>query len=284
MRFTQSPTAPSCGTSPARQNLNPQIMAEFSPHTDLYNVKSKLESISKFIFWLTLFLSIFPIVFEEFCRIHKVVDLLNIINIIGIALFFIIETLNEYILLPLADNKRRDDFIDNAFGSKFSIKNSIDYYDNEEIEKGIYKVAVNQFENCFFTYSLIKISTVPKIVVPTIMLFSMSIIAYYGFSEVPFALTILQAFFSVNILGNLIKHLILMNRLATIQDSWLELFHNINLKDEIINFQPQVYRYWLQYETLNSKINANISNQTFTNSNSKLTEEWNSLKIKYQIK
>lgn len=258
-------------------------MAEFSPHTDVYKIKNRLENINKFIFWLTLFLSIFPILFTKICQEFKFITLINVFNIIVITLFFIIEILNEYILLPLADNKRRDDFIDNSFGSKFSIKNSIDYYDNQEIEIGIYKAAVNQFENCFFTYSLVKISTISKIVIPTIMLIIMSIIAYYGFSQVPFALTILQAFFSANILGDLVKHLILMNRLASIQDSWLQLFQNAKLKQEILNHQPHILRYWLQYETLHSKINANISGNTFEKNNEKLTAEWNSLKTKYNI-
>jgi len=258
-------------------------MAEFSPHTDIYKIKNRLENINFFIFWLTLFLSIFPIVFVKICEEYEFINLINVFNIIAITLFFIIEILNEYILLPLADSKRRDDFIDNSFGSKFSIKNSIDYYDNQEIENGIYKAAVNQFENCFFTYSLVKISTVSKIVIPTIMLIIMSIIAYFGFSQVPFALTILQAFFSANILGDLVKHLILMNRLASIQDSWLQLFQNVELKREILNHQPHILRYWLQYETLHSKINANISDSTFDKNNEKLTAEWNSLKTKYNI-
>jgi len=258
-------------------------MAEFSPHTDIYKIKNRLENINKFIFWLTLLLSVFPILFAEFYTEYKFVDLINIFNIIGISLFFIIEILNEFILLPLADNKRRDDFIDNSFGSKFSIRSSIDYYDNQEIENGIYKAAVNQFENCFFTYSLVKISTVSKIVIPTTMLIIMSIIAYYGFSQVPFALTILQAFFSANILGDLVKHLILMNRLANIQDSWLQLFQNIEFKQYVLNFQPHILRFWLQYETLHSKINANISSRVFEKNNARLTEDWNNLKTKYNI-
>jgi hypothetical protein len=258
-------------------------MAEFSPHTDIYKIKVTLDNINRFVFWLTLLLSILPIAFQNSCQLYRYSDLINIINIIAIILFFIIEILNEYILLPLADNKRRDDFIDNSFGSRFSIKSSIDYYDNQEVEKGIYKAAVNQFENCFFTYSLVKIASISKIIIPTLMLIVMSIIAYYGFSQVPFALTILQSFFSANIMGNLVKHLILMNRLSAIQDSWLQLFQNVNLSQEVSSYQPHILRYWLQYETLHSKINADISTRLFNENNEKLTRDWNNLKVKYNI-
>jgi len=258
-------------------------MAEFSPHTDIYNIKNKLENFNKLIFWSAFFLSMFSIIFKQYFQENELIDIINIFNIIALCIFFIIDILNEFILLPLADSKRRDDFIDNSLGSKFSIKNSIDYYDNQEIEGGFYKVAVNQFENCFFTYSLIKIATISKIIVPTIMLIVISIIAYYGFSQVPFTLTILQSFLSANILGNLIKHLILLNRLSSIQDSWLQLFQNENFKTETSEYQTYILRYWLQYETLHSKINANISNSMFDKNNSKLTSDWNDLKIKYDI-
>tara|TARA_B110000967_G_C18840775_1_gene539243 strand:- start:1072 stop:1650 length:579 start_codon:yes stop_codon:yes gene_type:complete len=189
----------------------------------------------------------------------------------------------EYIFLPQADSKRRDDFIDNSFGSKFSPKNSIGYYDNDEIGKGLYKASVNLFENCFFTFSLSKIVTVSRIVLPTVMLFAMIILAYYGFKEVPFALSILQALFSANILGLLIKHLILINKLSAIQDSWINLFQHTNFKSETYKYQANVYRYWLQYETLHSKINAGIPNKIFNENNDMLTQEWEELKAKYNI-
>jgi hypothetical protein len=258
-------------------------MAEFAPQTDLFKIINRLSSFGRVIFWLILIFSIAPLIFNEFCSTHKLIDVINIFNIIGIGLFFSIEILNDLIFIPQADSRRRDDFIDNSFGSKFSTKNSICYYDNDEVGKGLYKASVNLFENCFFTYSLIKITTVSKIVIPIIMLFIMTIIAFYGFREVPFALSILQALFSANILGLLIKHLILINRLSTIQDSWIQLFQNDDFKKYTFKYQAYVYRYWLQYETLHSKINAGIPDKVFSKNNPSLTMEWNNLKIKYKI-
>lgn len=258
-------------------------MAEFAPQTNLYKIINRLSSISQFLFWAILVLSIIPLIFGEFCIAHKLVDLINICNIIGIGLFFSIEILNDLILIPQADSKRRDDFIDNSFGSKFSTKNSIEYYDNDEVGLGLYKASVNLFENCFFTYSLVKITTISKIVIPILMLFSMVVIAFYGFREVPFALSILQALFSANILGLLIKHLILLNKLSTIQDFWINLFQNEDFKNKTYKYQAHVYRYWLQYETLHSRINAGIPDKTFLKYNPSLTTDWNNLKIKYSI-
>jgi len=246
-------------------------MAKYAPHLDLFKVINSLSVIERIIFWIILALSVTSTVFNKITVPQDVTDIMNILNIIGIGLFFTIGILVEYVFLPQADSKRRDDFIDNSFGSKFSPKNSIEYYDNDEIGTGLYKASVNLFENCFFTYSLTKIVTISKIIVPTIMLILMIIISYFGFKEVPFALSILQTLFSANILGSLIKHIILTNKLSDIQDSFIQLFQNEDFKTNTYKYQASIYRYWLQYETLHSKISAGIPDTVFQNNNETLT-------------
>ncbi len=258
-------------------------MAEYAPQYNLFKIINKLASISQLVFWAILVFSILPVMFKEFCEVQNLINLINIFNIIGISLFFILEVICDYILIPQADSKRRDDFIDNSFGSVFSPNNSVGYYDNDEISKGLYKASVNLFENCFFTYSLVKITTIKKITIPAIMLLLMAFFAYYGFKEVPFALSVLQALFSANILGLLIKHLILLNRLTTIQDSWIALFQHEDIKSNTHKYQASVYRYWLQYEALHSKINAGIPETVYNKHNPSLTEEWEKMKLKYNI-
>ncbi len=258
-------------------------MADFAPHIDLFKITNRLSSFANGIFWSILVFSFAPFVLKYFSIPEIITDVINILNIIGIGSFFLIEIVIDFILLPQANSKRRDDFIDNAFGSKFSPKNSKGYYDNDEIGKGLYKASVNLFENCFFTFSLSKIAIISKIAIPIVMLIAMSIFSYYGFKEVPLALSILQALFSANVLGLLIKHLILLNRLSTIQDSWIILFQYENFKSETYKYQANVYRFWLQYETLQSKINTAIPHRVFSENNESLTKDWADLKEKYNI-
>lgn len=258
-------------------------MAEFAPHNNIFKIISNLSSFAQILFWTILGFSVSPLILDEFYVPESITDIVNILNIIGITAFFLIEILIDYILLPQADSKRRDDFIDNSFGSKFSPKNSVGYYDNDEIGKGLYKTSVNLFENCFFTFSLVKIVTTRKIIIPIFMVVSMAIFAYYGFKKVPLALSFLQALFSANILGLLIKHLILLNKLSSIQDSWIGLFQNEEFRNEPFKYQANIYRYWLQYETLHSKINAAIPDSIFKKNNALLTSEWEIIKNKYNI-
>jgi hypothetical protein len=258
-------------------------MAKYTPQYNLFKIINILASISRFVFWIVLVLSITPLIFKEFCEGAHLFNIINILNIIGISLFFILEIISDYILIPQADSKRRDDFIDNSFGSGFSPNNSVAYYDNDEVSQGLYKASVNLFENCFFTYSLVKLTTIKKIIIPSIMFLFMVAFGYFGFQQVPYALSILQALFSANILGLLIKHLILLNRLATIQDSWIALFQQDDIKANTYKYQASIYRYWLQYETLHSKINAGIPEKVYNVNNPPLTEEWKKIKLKYNI-
>ena len=258
-------------------------MAEFAPQYNLFEIIDNVRTGITYIFWIIFILSIIPAILKMLEIDLTMEDLLNTMNIICIALFFVLEIIVEYILVPQADNKRRDDFIDNSFGSAFSTTASEGYFDTDEMQPGLYKAATNLFENCFFSYSLVKANTVRKTIVPTLVLLSIMVFAYYGFKQVPFALSLLQALFSATLLGELVKHFILMIRLHAIHDTWITLFQNQDFKLNTDKYKTLIYRYWLQYETLHSRIQAGIPDSIFKKLNPKLTQEWNSIKIRYNI-
>jgi hypothetical protein len=259
-------------------------MAKYTPQYNLFIIIKRIAFINQILFWAILIFSIVPVTFKEFCETTDLVNIINILNVIGISMFFILKSVNNFVLVSQADSKRRDDFIDNSFGSGFSTKNSIEYFDNDEIEKGLYKASVNLFENCFFTYSLVKSITIKKIVIPALIFISILVLAYYGFKSVPISLTVLQALFSANILEQLIKHLVLLTRLTTIYESWISLFQQEDLKTNIEKYQTYIYRYWLQYETLHSRIIAGIPEKIYNKLNPSLTQEWSNMKSKYKIR
>jgi hypothetical protein len=112
---------------------------------------------------------------------------------------------------------------------------------------------------------------------------SIAVFAYYGFKQVPFGLSLLQALFSATLLGELVRHFILMVRLHTIHDAWITLFQNQDFKSNTDKYKTLIYRYWLQYETLHSRIQAGIPDKVFNKFNSKLTQEWANIKTRYNI-
>lgn len=208
---------------------------------------------------------------------------MDIFNIISILVFFALEIIVEFILFPQSEQKRRDDFIDNSFGSTFSTANSVDYYTNENIGIGLFKAASNLFENSFFTYSLVKALTLKKIIFPSFVLVSVWVMAYIGFSKVPFALSALQFLFSANVLGNLIKHLILLNKMSVIHDGWITTFQLSNFKTQVLDYQSHIYRNWLNYEAILSRIQPEIPDRFFRKHNDRLSREWEQMKTRYSI-
>jgi len=259
-------------------------MAQFAPQYNLFVIIDKIRQWILWIFCFIFILSIVPEILKLLSVKLNFEDLISTLNIICIICFFVLETIVENILVPQADSKRRDDFIDNSFGSSFSSNPSIGYFDTAELEQGLFKAASNLFENCFFTYSLVKAVTIRKTLLPTVVLLSITVFAYYGFKEVPFGLTLLQALFSATVLGNLINHFILMVRLHSIQDAWITLFQNQDIRSNTEKYKTLIFRYWLQYETLHSRIQAGIPDKIFKKFNSGLTKEWEEIKTRYNIK
>ncbi|MBB5623734.1 hypothetical protein HDE69_004821 [Pedobacter cryoconitis] len=258
-------------------------MAQFAPHFNLYKIIGRFRIVIDITFWVIFALSIVPTILKSMDIQLIFDDFLNIINIVSLLVYFILENIVDLFLIPQAEHKRRDDFIDNSFDTKFAVNNSIGYFDNDEVSHGLYKAATNLFQNCFTTYSLIKLLTPIKIITPAIVLIAVCVMAYYGFQEVPFFLSILQIFFSANLLGALVKHLILLQRLSEIHDDWITLFQTAGFDSNSTTFNTQIFRNWLRYETLVTKIPASIPDKFFHKHNQRITSEWLALKVKYSI-
>lgn len=259
-------------------------MAQFAPQLNLYAVIGRVKSTAAFMFWTVFALSFYPQLAHQIPIMKRFEDIANIANVVFIILFFIQEIVVDGILIPLAERRRRDDFIDNSFGSRFATNSSVGYFDNDAVGHGKYKAAVNLFENCFFTYSLLKAITPIRVFIPAIVFVLVSVIAYYGFKEVPFALSVLQVLFSGSILGSLIKHLILLTQISYIQDSWVKIFQRPDFTPNNTSYDTEILRNWLQYETLISRLPADLPNSVFRKNNAKLTNEWAQMKSKYNIR
>lgn len=100
-------------------------MAQFAPQYNLFTIIDRIRTGITIIFWLIFILSVAPAVVKMLDVKIDLEDLINTVNIIAISSFFVLEIIVEYILIPQADSKRRDDFIDNAFGSTFSTNPSV---------------------------------------------------------------------------------------------------------------------------------------------------------------
>ncbi|WBX96037.1 hypothetical protein [Chryseobacterium gambrini] len=265
-------------------------MAQFAPHYATYKNINKIKAVSDFLFWFIFGLSISENIFPNLGlkisteQMKLIIGFSNTVNIISMIVFFFLELLVEVVMIPIADDKRRDDFLDNSIGSRFSLRQSVDYYDNDEVSKGLYKVAVNMFENCYFTHSLVKKLTFKRTVIPFIVMLAILVFAYYGFNqESTIAVILLQLLFSATIFGNLVKHIVLLVKLNQIEKDWTALFNKQNFKTNPEAEASIIYRNWLNYETLHSRIPASIPDKVYNKLNPQLTNDWIALKAQFNI-
>lgn len=259
-------------------------MAQSAPHYGMRKIINTMKAVTMAIFWAIFAFSVVPFIVKRYFPDIDLDDALNTLNIISICVFFILDVTTEYILTPVMEGIRRDDFLDNSFGTTFSLHSSVKYFDNEDLPHGMFKAAANLFENCFFTYSLVKALTIYKILIPAIIMVFVAACTYFGFKAVPFALSFLQVLFSAKLLGSVLKHCILLVRLGQIQSDLISLFQqpdfNVNSQSHHVN----VLRLLLQYETLHSSTPADIPDRVFKKLNDKLTSDWQSTRIRYNIK
>jgi hypothetical protein len=258
-------------------------MAQSAPQYPLWKIIGKIKVAIMTLFWVIFALSILPVFFKSYLDKVDGDDIINVLNIVCLSLFFILDTTVDFVLTPMADSTRRDDFIDNAFGSTFATHPSVGYYTNNSLSQGIYKAAVNLFENCFFTYSLTKSIIHKRIIATSLILLLVGACSWFGFRQVPFALSLLQVLFSAKLLGAVVKQCILLTRLDHILDNLISLFQQQDFRLNHIGHEARFYRLWLKYESLHSTIPAEIPDKTYQQLNPALSAEWENIKIRYNI-
>lgn len=98
------------------------------------------------------------LVFELFATIYNavpaVVSCCQIATCILAVISLLIGLLSDQFLYQAEEEKRKD-LLDNAFGTHLSEHDSNSYYSNETTPKGIKKLAVNNYESSFFTQRIL---------------------------------------------------------------------------------------------------------------------------------
>lgn len=255
-------------------------MAKYTPQYNAFKALIITDKVSNYLIWIVFILALVPILLTNFVNCICI-DVLNAIEYLNIALLligFILNSVKDYYLFPKAETKRRYDFIDNSFGSNFSLSQSDEYYTNDEVEKGNYKMAVNLFQDVFFTTSISKKMRVKAIMKSGIFSLVFIVMAIYGFKNSPLALPVLQLFFSAFILGDLIKLLLFINRNEHILDHLTTVFSSGNIDHSII------LKNYVQYETNLSWAMILLDDKVFKKKNDSIEKKWQKVKTKYNIK
>ena len=250
-------------------------MAKQVPQKKTFNFVIQLDSVDKWLIWLILLMSVIPL-FVTKKDAQWILDFFEWLLIILIPAEFVLSIIKSHYLLPKAERERRYDALDNAFGAKFSLQSSIEYFTNDEIPTGVKKLGVNLFQNVFYTTRLSDRMMVRYFVKSSIFGITIIAMGIYGLKNSPIMLPFLQFMFSATVFGDLIKFL---------------MYHRENnriLEEIKVSFQNSpndstILKEYFDYETNISWGQVLISNRVYTKYNDALEKEWQQVKTKYNL-
>lgn len=177
-----------------------------------------------------------------------------------------------------AEALRNLDFIDNSLNSKFSEKNSEGYYSNDILQKGIYKMGVNGFENSFFTKSVtgkMLQREIIKLIIVSLLLLSVSL-----FSSSKVVTMIFQLALPLVIIQQTIKLYSLNSKVSEIFFNYKSIFTST----KPVNMTSNIIKNVINYEKNLSWAGISLDSDVFNKMNDELSAEWNVIKQNHNIK
>lgn len=208
-------------------------------------------------------------------------EFIQFLSYISLVLYGILFVVVEIFLQPRVATERQKGLLDNSLGTKLLIENTEGYYDNDNVPVGTKKLLVNTFENCFFTYSIMK-KMLPKIATYNIILFVILLgFAYFGFQNNHIAMALLQLFFSTIFFRRLMHHISFCLRLKEIQELFINLFSSKSVTDK--ELEDNGYYYTLMYEPALAYNKAPNSDKVYDASKEELNKQWADMKKRYGI-
>lgn len=256
-------------------------MTKIIPFKDNFDKAKKFDTYSNYALVIsTAILIIAFFVNKKVVCFQQVSEWINRVNCLFILLYVGVEFMKDYYFFD-ASIQKREDFIDNSFGCSISGKKSQEYFTNDNIKAGIYKMCVNCFENVHFSYN-IGYAMLTGIWVKAIFVSSIFIfLSICGYSEV--VVLIIQLTLPLLLLLNAIKQTLFVNRLKNNLSSFKRLFNNMK-RNERDDYIAEIICNVIEYEAILSWGGILFSSKLFSKMNTTLSQEWDSIKTLYDIK
>lgn len=253
-----------------------------SPFKNTFDNAKLLSKYANIILFLSTFLIVLSFIVSSFSennsKLITIIDSINCLLIIAYAVF-------EYLINNTffeASIHRRCDFIDNSFNTSYSEENSSQYYSNDDLTSGIYKMAVNGFENVFFTYNISKLMLngiwIKNIIIALIFI-SLGILGYNNT-----LILFIQLSLPVILVSQSIRHTAFVNRINRVYENYRRLFQDLRSYDSSDQKIPEMILNVIEYETTLSWGEVLLDSKLYNKMNSELSKKWETIKNKYNIK
>lgn len=221
-----------------------------------------------------------PYFHNNLCIIDYITSFLSFFNYFSVIGYGGLYIAIEIIMQPMVAQERRKGLLDNSIGTNFLARSVTNYYDNDEISYGMYKLLVNCFENCYFTYHIVKRMLLCVILKNITLGFLLSLIAYLGIMSSFVFIPIIQLFISSLFLYELAYHISFFFRLKRLYEQFQYIFQRRISKKEA---EKDAIYMVLEYEAALAYNKSPNSDSVYNKMREQLTAEWIQIKERYRI-
>jgi hypothetical protein len=250
------------------------------PYSATYDMVEKLDKRATILLYLSTVLSISITLLSYFKYLPDFHTPLVIVNSALICLFAFFDQRANYIFTK-AEMRRRLDWLDNSFETNFSGKKSENYFTNEHLSPGLYKLSVNCFENSHHTQFIISKMLLSQITWTVVVLLTFIVSAVIGNREI--VILFIELSLPAIFFQKLIKIIFYSVRINGVYDRFKSLFNDL-LHHEFDGKTAEALRAILEYETTLSWASTPLKSKIFWQNKKEMANEWEDLKKEYKIK
>lgn len=208
------------------------------------------------------------------------VIILNGLVIFSILIYHILIVVENYLFFE-ASRQKRADLIDNSFHTQLAEDNSEQYYSNDNLGSGLYKLAVNSFENTFFTYNISKEMLLPVWLKNALFGFFILVLSIYGYNQI--LILVLQVSLPMILLIRALKLTFFVQKVSDLNERFRSLFNDLKSKNKYSEKTPEILISVIDYESTLSWGNVLLDDNLYEKLNPELTEKWEQMKNRYGI-
>ncbi|MBA3069925.1 MAG: hypothetical protein FP825_15750 [Hyphomonas sp.] len=240
-----------------------------------YKPIEQSEAVGGGLFWVISILSIAAL-FVDKSAYPLAYDILQVVFIVCVLLFFFQGQIQKLYLFPRAEDKRRQELLSNSFGVALTHEQTVGYYNNDQTNP-LKRLAASVMESTFFTHGIIRKMLVGQRT-KTLGYFVVYLIAVLNRSTSLELLAVAaQAVFSEDIIARWLRMEWLRYRTEQVFEHLNRLFTG---KPAFSRppAQSQAIDLFSFYETTKSTAAILLSSNVFHKNNVRLTGEWEQIR------
>lgn len=209
-------------------------------------------------------------------QIENLKEAASVLSYVGMVLYLLINLLAK-ILFHYTEKIKRNDLVDNSFGTNYSNENTLGYYNNSEIQEGVKKLALNTYESSFHTEHTLKHMVFKNLVFRVIFSvpFLLSVFSKNGNEVVRL---LFEISIPITLFSQLVITIIYYINVSVINERFKIELTNIGDKqmkqDDIAKILIPV----LEYHCIKAWSNINLDSKIFMKYNQVVSEKWTKIK------